>query len=142
MRGLLLFVPLALAGTACASAPPTQQQDTPAPFRGSPLARGIRDVIAANRQDIVDCYNKRLETSPGLHGGVTVKFTIAADGTVPEAAVAKNTVQDAELGDCMVARMKTWTFPQPQDGGIIRVTYPFTFKPVPQAPPPPDAGPR
>ncbi|MFP2907305.1 TonB family protein [Pyxidicoccus sp. 3LFB2] len=102
--------------------------------KASLSAPEIHEVIRANRQDIIDCYDKRRETHPEVKGTVRVKFTIANDGTVPRCAVEKTTAHDVPLEDCIVERVKTWRFPPPRGDGIVTVSYPFVFQMKPDAP--------
>jgi TonB family protein len=89
----------------------------------------IRQVIRENIKEIRYCYERELTTSPRLAGTVTMKFIISATGAVSSSEVARSTVNNAGLEQCVAARMRTWTFPKVVGGGIVMVTYPFIFKP-------------
>lgn len=88
----------------------------------------IRKVIASHRDQIRYCYELSLQQAPSLAGKVSVKFLVAANGTVSTAQVEQNSTNDA-LGQCLVSRVRTWQFPVPRGGGGYLVTYPFVFKP-------------
>ena len=37
-------------------------------------------------------------------------------------------MHNAAVADCVVRRVKAFEFPKPKGGGIVVVSYPFTFK--------------
>lgn len=88
----------------------------------------IRQVIHRNRGQIRHCYESQLAQFPKLSGSVTVKFVIAASGTVASSQVAKSDLGNNELEACVTDRVRTWLFPKPKGGGVVVVTYPFTLK--------------
>ncbi len=134
MKRLLPLLPLAFGLGACVKLPDIEVLPaTPTPAssarRGASLHKDeILTVIRANRAQIRDCYEKRLESAPNLQGKVAIKFVIADDGQVKTSSVHDSTVGDAELEGCVATRVGTWRFPAPRGGGIVVVTYPFTFK--------------
>ena len=111
------------AGTNC-----TETPEGPRCF-GS-LDKGlIREVVRENIDEIRYCYERALMTSPSLAGKVAVKFIISPTGAVCASEVAQSTVDSAALAVCVAARVRTWTFPKPNGGGLLVVTYPFIFQP-------------
>ena len=42
--------------------------------------------------------------------------------------MAEDTLGDAAVADCVVERIKRWTFPKPVGGGVVNVTFPWIFK--------------
>jgi hypothetical protein len=68
-----------------------------------------------------------------------MQFGIAGDeevgGVVDEASIdPSSTLTHPDLGECMRESMMSLTFPAPEGGGRVAVTYPFEFSP--QANPP------
>jgi hypothetical protein len=120
-------------GTGVAGLGPRSEADINI-SEGDPVIRGaldrelIRRVIHANRAAIRYCYERELQRTPGLHGRIAVRFTIAGNGTVTAANVDQNTMGNAAVADCLVSRLRTWQFPEPKGGGIVIVTYPFVFQ--------------
>lgn len=86
----------------------------------------IRKVIRANLGGVRACYERALTATRSLDGKVSVRFTIALDGTVPQAAVAQSTANHPFLEACVVGRMRALKFPRSR--GVAVVTYPFIFK--------------
>lgn len=89
----------------------------------------IDGVIKRYYRQIKYCYQKQLQRDPSLGGKVTVKFTIAASGSVSKASVAASTMGNATVDTCVVDRFRKMTFPKPKGGGIVVVKYPFVFSP-------------
>lgn len=87
----------------------------------------IRKGIHANRAQMRKCYESAIKRKPGIAGKEVVKFTISREGPVSAAEITEDTVGDPEMHDCIIAAVKTWNFPAPVGGGIVIVTYPFTF---------------
>jgi hypothetical protein len=85
----------------------------------------IRRYIKRNINRIKYCYEKQLLVTPKLEGTVTAEFVITAQGTV---ATASATGVDPEVASCVAAVIKAIEFPRPKGGGIVKVTYPFTFR--------------
>jgi TonB family protein len=124
-------------GTLCGGPGPCKQtvipevrQDPPILCVGCLDKELIRKVIASHRDQIRFCYELALQQSPSLAGKVSVQFLVSANGTVAAARVEHSTVPGDTLGDCLVSRVRSWTFPRGKvDNGGYRVTYPFVFKP-------------
>jgi hypothetical protein len=106
--------------------------DEPAQVQGGLDREVIRRVILSHRAQIRYCYEKQLSVTPDLAGKVLVEFVIAGDGSVTTARPTEQTLSDAEVGRCIVSKVKTWTFPKPKGNGVVVVTYPFLFKPAGQ----------
>lgn len=101
--------------------------DEPADVDGGLDREVIRRVVLAHRAQIRFCYEKALQTQPQLAGKVAVEFVIGADGKVTTARAAEDSV-GAEVGACVVSKVRGWSFPKPKGGGVVVVTYPFLFK--------------
>ncbi|MBS1123248.1 MAG: domain containing protein, partial [Deltaproteobacteria bacterium] len=87
----------------------------------------IRRLIRRNLQKIQYCYEKELVSKPTLAGTVTVKFTINPDGVVVSATGSGMTNVDS----CVATVVQGISFPKPNGGGAVVVSYPFTFRPEP-----------
>jgi len=102
---------------------------------GTPIINGaldketIRRVIRQHRAEYQYCYEKELNRKRDLNGKVSVKFTIAGNGSVIAASVEDSTLNDASVESCIVSKIRRWVFPAPKGGGIVVVKYPFIFKP-------------
>ena len=88
----------------------------------------IRRVIRRAMPGIKFCYEQALLTAPTLAGKIKVFFVIAANGAVSSASTTKGI--DKEVDACVARKISQLSFPAPQGGGIVEVTYPFTFSPA------------
>lgn len=84
-------------------------------------------VIKANLASIRYCYQRELQRSPGLGGKVTVRFTIAGDGSVSQASTKSTTLGSPAAESCINGRILRLGFPKPRGGGLVIVSYPFVF---------------
>ncbi|MDB4956136.1 MAG: domain containing protein [Myxococcales bacterium] len=84
----------------------------------------IRRYVRRNLNKIQYCYEKKLVRVAGLHGNVTVKFTIEKTGLVTN---TKASGFDIDVVDCLVETFNALEFPKPKDGATVKVSYPFTF---------------
>lgn len=96
-----------------------------------------KDYIRARiQEDLVpiakECYESALEDEPKLGGKLIMKFAIVGDedvgGVVEEADVDPTSdITHADLLECMKESMLALSFPPPEGGGRVLVTYPFSF---------------
>ena len=89
----------------------------------------IRRIVRAHINEVRYCYNQALARDPNAKGRVAVQFTIGGTGKVPSAVVQETTMKDAGVGNCIAQAVKRWTFPKPEGGGSVIVTYPFVLEP-------------
>lgn len=87
----------------------------------------IDAVISRNLNQIRYCYQRELTDTPGLKGRIVVKFTIAGDGSVSNAAIKSTSMNSSAVENCIIGRFKKFKFPEPKGGGVVIVQYPFTF---------------
>ncbi len=103
---------------------------------GMPSAMGsldksfIRRYIHRQIEKITYCYERELLARPHLHGTIQTKFTIGANGLVLEAEASGF---DDKVATCIAGVIKAIEFPAAIGGGLIVVTYPFTFR-TPETP--------
>ncbi|MFO8071165.1 MAG: AgmX/PglI C-terminal domain-containing protein [Polyangia bacterium] len=95
---------------------------------GTLSKKTIRRIVHRHMNEVKFCYQRALASRPELEGRIAVKFVISGKGTVQAAAVSRSTVGNAAMESCVVNAARRWTFPQPEDGGVVIVTYPFGFR--------------
>jgi len=93
--------------------------------KGSLSKEVIRRIVHRHINEVKFCYERQLATRPDLSGRVSVKFIISGTGAVQMAAVESSTLGDPSVENCIASAVRRWTFPQPEGGGIVIVTYPF-----------------
>jgi TonB family protein len=99
-----------------------------ADVRGSLSKEVIRRIIHRHINEVRFCYEQELNQRPDLQGRVAVKFIISPTGAVQTAATASSTIGNAKVENCIVSAVRRWTFPSPEGGGIVVVTYPFVLE--------------
>lgn len=134
------------ADSESTSEPPTGDVALPPPSAsawntgqsdGSPgkADRGIKDyqkVVQDNREKFRACYNAALAKNEGIKGRVTLVWVLDPKGVVKDGAhvdAEASDIQDPFLENCMVAALKSLTFPTSTRGMDSTVRYPFQFNP-------------
>ena len=59
-----------------------------------------------------------------------MKWKIETDGTVKQASVKSTTLKNDKVEKCMIEEVKLFKFPKPNGNGILKVIFPFVFKPI------------
>ncbi len=89
----------------------------------------IRALILTRREESRRCYDEQKKINPKLEGQVSVSFTIDVKGKVTEASLdsEQTTLTDEKVTSCLVAFVKTFTFPESARGMESKIRYPFVF---------------
>lgn len=96
----------------------------------------IRAQIATLLPMLKECYENALSGKPKFDGKLMVDFTITAapgiGGLVTASTIdaAASTITDVGMKECVQETMYAAQFPAPDDGGELRVSYPFEFRAV------------
>ena len=85
----------------------------------------IRRIVRAHVNEVRHCYHQALDRDPNSKGRVTIQFVVAPTGKVSKTVVQETTAKDAALGECMAVAVRRWSFPKPEDGNAVIVSYPF-----------------
>ena len=78
------------------------------------------------------CFEWELNRHPDLAGRLTMGFVIAEDGSVREAHVLEDGIENETVTRCFAGVTSRMSFPPPE-GGEVTVHYPFVLD---GAPPP------
>ncbi len=106
------------------------------PVRSETLVEGgldrneIAAVIERHLGEIRYCYEQGLQQSPKLAGRVSMKFFIGAEGYVTSANISNSSLRSKQVEGCITNRLKSWKFPNPRGGVVVKVNYPFVLKRV------------
>ncbi len=107
--------------------PPSPGGDTR--VLGSLSSDVVRGVIKANLARFRRCYEQALKLSPDLEGKLQVRFVVAPDGHVAQAAESSSPpFPSATVRECVLDTTRSLVFPKPAGGGVVVVVYPFVFK--------------
>jgi hypothetical protein len=93
--------------------------------------KDIDTIVKVRRDEARACYDKGLQSHPGIEGDLDVKWTIDPDGNVKDAAVdtSKSTILEPSVGNCVVDVIKKIKFAKSNKGYETRAHYPFNFHP-------------
>lgn len=87
----------------------------------------VDEVIRRHLQALRYCYQRELQKDPSLDGKVTVRFVIAADGSVSSSEIKYSDLGSPAVESCLTSRFLRMRFPEPTGGGIVLVSYPLVF---------------
>lgn len=90
----------------------------------------IRQIIEERLSEIRYCYENALLKQKELSGKVAASWTIRPDGSVSDIQSGSDEIRPEILQPCIRMQIKSWRFPNPKGGGVVRVKYPFVFSPV------------
>ena len=103
-------------------------------YLGSPDITGhldkeiVRRYIHRHMDQIRWCYQQEVQKNPKLEGDVKMSFVITPSGRVIRVRVAGTTLKNSNVEQCITERIRTWQFPAPKGGGIVKVVYPFILR--------------
>jgi RNA polymerase sigma factor (sigma-70 family) len=95
----------------------------------------IQDAMSGLLPMIVDCYKQARAATPTLAGTLVVNFTIEGEpevgAVVTESSIdpEQSEIRDPGLAQCVQETMFALEIDPPTNGGTVKVTYPFTFRP-------------
>ncbi|MBN1758455.1 MAG: energy transducer TonB [Chitinispirillaceae bacterium] len=89
----------------------------------------ISAIVSSHKTSIRMSYERYLKREPTLAGKITVRFTIAASGSVAMVTIVENTTGNTELEKEIMRKIRMWRFETITDGDVT-VTYPFVFAPA------------
>jgi TonB family protein len=95
--------------------------------RGSLDRAVIQRIVRRHVNEVRFCYERELARTPDLAGRVDVQFVVGPTGRVQSASVSRSTLGNDDVESCIATAVRRWTFPAPEGGGIVAVTYPFVF---------------
>jgi len=99
-----------------------------AALTGGRSKASIARVVMQNIASLRYAYNKRLREKPGLKGKITVKFAIDEFGKVIFCEVVNSNMNDSELENTVVSKIRRWAFGKiDKAGDVTEVVYPFSF---------------
>jgi TonB family protein len=89
----------------------------------------ISAIVSSHKTSIRMSYEKYLKREPTLAGKITVRFTIAASGSIAMVTIVENTTGNSNLENEIMRKIRMWRFEAIADGDVT-VTYPFLFAPA------------
>lgn len=89
----------------------------------------VRRVVLRQLGQIRHCFEQGLALNPNVSGRMVVRFVISPAGSVLSSAATQSTLANPMIETCVANAVSRWMFPSPEGGGIVTVSYPFTFRP-------------
>jgi len=95
------------------------------------IRAAVREIIPL----LGDCYLEGMLRNPKLAGKVVVDFTIEGEpdvgGVVGESAIdaKESDLADPAVRECIQETIYALEIDPPASGGVVRVHYPFEFRP-------------
>jgi TonB family protein len=87
-----------------------------------------QDVIRKHMSELQTCYDRELASTLNLAGKMTLRWQVAASGTVSSVQVVQSSGPNIALEQCVGAAVGSWRFPMPKDESAAAVTHTFIFK--------------
>ena len=97
------------------------------PLSGTLTDEQIQKAVNDGAKAFDACYTLGAGEHGKLEGTVTVQATVGPLGTVNDAKVSKSTMKNPKVDACVVDAFKTLTFPRPEGGSTVMISYPMTF---------------
>jgi hypothetical protein len=88
--------------------------------------KAVRKIVSTSYDDLQLCYGEALTRNHSATGKVTFEFVIDQSGAVSEAWARDATLEDCPAIECMLARFRALSFPEPV-GRSVRVIYPISY---------------
>ena len=88
----------------------------------------VQKIVDRATRKIQRCYERgMMKSNTHLSGKITLRWTIQLNGGVREVTQVSNSVSPV-VGKCVMKVVRGLKFPRPK-GGMVVVTYPWTFSP-------------
>ncbi len=87
----------------------------------------ILAVLQRARGQATYCYEKGLQTDPGLRGRIELAFIIGGRGRVTSSRIGHSSMGSSKVERCLQNVVRGLKFPQPKGGVDVSVSFPFMF---------------
>lgn len=89
----------------------------------------VRNTIVKNNSIIQECYLKHLEKENAVTSGrVQVDWQIAPSGDTLSPQVVTSTLDDKDMDECIVEKVRTFKFPPPPTDKPVYTTFTYVFR--------------
>lgn len=88
----------------------------------------IQKIIKQQIPSIELCYQKALEKKPNIQGGITLQMVIDSSGRVAMVSLVSSKLNDKNLEQCIIQKIKGITFPTPESTEKVNATVSFNLK--------------
>jgi outer membrane biosynthesis protein TonB len=116
------------AGPAPSTAAAQRDPNCDEPCRGKETAE-LLSSLRAKAGQARSCYERALGNNGALAGKLEVALRVGANGAACSASIANDTLGDAAVKSCALARFRGGKYPKPT-GGCVDVSVPMNFMPA------------
>jgi len=102
--------------------------ESPTSLQGALDASTLSMVSKDNADAVRACYEDQLAIAPDLEGRVEVKLVVGPTGSVIDADVLSTTLASGAAESCILAQVRSWSFPVPESAGVSVANVPFNFR--------------
>jgi len=88
----------------------------------------IQKVVKQRLSSIELCYQKYLEKKPNIQGGITLQLAIDSSGRVTKVSLVSSKLNDKNLEQCIIQKIKELNFPVPVEKDRVIATVSFKLK--------------
>jgi Ca-activated chloride channel family protein len=88
----------------------------------------IQKILKQQIPSIELCYQKTLEKKPDLQGGIILQLAIDSNGRVTKVSLVSSKLNDKNLEQCMIQKIKGLNFPSPEGSSNITATIALHVK--------------
>lgn len=103
-------------------------QEEPETVQGGLDAATVKKVSGTNAAAVRACYEDQLALFPQMEGRVKVKLVVSSTGNVLDADVLSTSLDNDVAESCILAEVRSWSFPVPEGSGTSVATVPFNFR--------------
>jgi Ca-activated chloride channel family protein len=88
----------------------------------------IQKILKQQIPSIELCYQKALEKKPNIQGDVTLQLIIDSKGQVIKVSLVSSKLNNKNLEQCIIQKIKELTFPTPEGTEKVNATVSFNLK--------------
>lgn len=90
--------------------------------------QAVRLVIKENLSIFKKCYEDEYKNDSSLEGKVVLGWNIDASGVATKSQIKMTKLNNKNVEDCLVEKIKTLSFPKAPAVTIAEIQYPFLFQ--------------
>jgi len=87
----------------------------------------IRRTIRRHLSEVRFCHEVALDERRHLEGSVSTRFIIDPSGAVASSHLSFSSLGNSSVDSCIVGAVRRWSFPAPEDGGIVVASVSFSL---------------
>jgi TonB family protein len=93
-------------------------------------AQDVIKVLNREHRGQLFCYESGSRGTGQRPGTLTLSLVVSPLGGVVAATIRESTLNNRNIEDCLVRGARRWNFPEPPEGGTVRINVPLVFTPA------------